>query len=384
MIGGWDDHHIRRQHNPPRAPRGKCRDGKTGAKGSAVATAQEGHVVVHTHTHMTRKHTHTHAREMEDSESRHTPCSARAHDAAVRATNDDAFASKTAAMCRGHFSDTRLASFARIAYGAKLPTRAPVINHGTCARVRIMRGVMEECMKWAEVIVSIGAGFDTGLLRDGYGGMIVEVDFGDVVDEKMRVGRDVYAGFLEDAEVMERGLRGRIKGGGVYVLIGCDLRGGVEDCLKTAGVDFGKATAVFAEIVLVYMKPAHADAVIAEMARIFGECVFVVLEHTQTNAAFTREMKRNIAARGSPLLGLERYPGMRDAKERFLRLGWPVVCAETMADVEKGLRNVCEGGEVLDEVEQLELIMRHYVVLVAGSHTCEGRVRDIQALWRRK
>ena len=39
-------------------------------------------------------------------------------------------------------------------------------------------------MKWADVIVSIGAGFDTGLLQDGYGGMIV--------GEKSRVGRDVY------------------------------------------------------------------------------------------------------------------------------------------------------------------------------------------------
>ena len=35
---------------------------------------------------------------------------------------------------------------------------------------------------------------------------------------------------MEDGELVERGLWGRTKGGGVYVLIGCDLRRVVEDC----------------------------------------------------------------------------------------------------------------------------------------------------------
>lgn len=145
----------------------------------------------------------------------------------------------------------------------------------------------------------------------------------------------------------------------------------VVDCV---GLQRECRTLVIAEIVLVYLQPQLADMVIRECGEWFqGVKLFMNMEHVMPADAFGREMVKNIAQRGSPLLGIDRYPSVPSQMDRFRVLGWEFVEGMSMLQAFVGCVGADErlrmnSVELLDEVEEWQLIMAHYcVVLAAGG-----------------
>jgi len=94
------------------------------------------------------------------------------------------------------------------------------------------------------------------------------------------------------------------------------------------------ATLVLSEIVLVYMPPEASDAIIACLSsRLAHRAAFVLYEQISPNDPFGNMMVSNIAKRGSPLLGIEKYPTLDSQVERFKNLGWDSAAAKTMLEI---------------------------------------------------
>lgn len=318
-------------------------------------------------------------------------------DNAVRATNDDAFASKVAAASRGYFFDPFLSPFldcgvrSPIAHGTThIITRPPLINRGTFTRVSIFHRLVSTFLRAAPPgpvqVISFGAGYDTlpFHLLDGHTlppMRYVEVDFAQVIQSKAEVV-STSSVFRRLFSHIERGSGAQLtatamgKSGAkasVYALRACDLRkvSDLRDVLTSAGVDFAVPTLFLAEIVLIYMSPAHSDSVIKfAVSQFSGSICFINYEHCTPDDAFGRQMTKNIAARGSPLLGISTYPTIRSQIDRFKAQGWLHVDAVSMLDafdrfISRSQVAQLQRVEPLDEVEEWRLIMTHYFLLVA-------------------
>lgn len=320
-------------------------------------------------------------------------------DAAVRATNDDAFVSKQCAQRAGYFTDPYLAALeSHLSLQIEVPTRPPLINRGTAARVMFKSALVDAFLaKVCESaglaqIVSLGAGYDSlpftlfKLAWEGKGSPLhyIELDLSPVVRAKAEAVRaePVLRGLFEELTDHGEGLEGvvAVDGKSRYSLATCDLRDakGLGKVLDAAGLRRDRPTLVLAEIVLVYLEPARSDAVIRSTGQHFsGRKVFVNIEHVHPDDAFGAQMVRNIATRGSPLLGINKYPTLRAQKTRFMVGGWAHVEALTMLEAfrrkfskEESIR--LNQIELLDEVEEWNLLMEHYCIVAAVDGWGEG------------
>lgn len=316
------------------------------------------------------------------------------NDEAVRATNNDAFESKLAALRKGYYDDEHLAALGEY-FGPDLNAqRPPVINRGTAGRVHVKNGLVSAFLSTLLAnghenvqVVSLGAGFDTlpfRLMKEGMKGRsanlhIVELDFTEVVSSKVRAVRDIAALRVLFGELHHDGdkLKGlRRHGDGTrtsYGLRACDLRNKplLQRTLRESGLKPEYPTIVLAEITLIYMEPSVADTVLGTIADFFPtKSAIICIEHITPDDPFGREMVRNISARGSPLSGINAYPTLPSQTERFIKAGWPNVRVMTMLDAFKRLFSPDEAIrlnriEFLDETEEWSMLMQHYCVAVA-------------------
>lgn len=352
-------------------------------------------------------------------------------DLAVMSTNDDAFETKISAMDAGYFQDRFLAAMKEQYLCQTLdPTNAirrrqPVMNRGTYARILVKDRIITSILSSPPVstaavvqFVSLGAGFDTlpfrlieQWLQDKKTGVdrpvlnYVEVDLSPVVTMKQRLCRSFLCqqqqrgNFFTSVQYTNQSMTARDAHGSRYSLHACDLRD--VDAFRAMlfsqdelGAQFNAGrhavTIVISELSLVYMEARDADAVIDGIARwVEGPRVFVNLEPIQGGDNFGELMDENVAARGSALLGMRTYPSMDSQRMRFVRLGWKSVAVETMlrlwndAVARTGQAARLRTVELLDEVEELNLLLGHYCVVVASDGAvdvarlteCKGTVR---------
>ncbi|CAM9736840.1 unnamed protein product [Ectocarpus fasciculatus] len=160
----------------------------------------------------------------------------------------------------------------------------------------------------------------------------------------------------------------------LYKLVAADLRdiAALEDALITAGVDLAAPTIFLAECVLVYMEPADSNALLQWCASNFPDSLFAAYEMTSPHDAFGKMMKQNIERMGCMLPGLEPYPSLLSQEDRFKKAGWDSANAIDMLKVFQELLDPAEVRraskiEILDEVEEWELIMHHYCLVVAAK-----------------
>ncbi|CDF40407.1 unnamed protein product [Chondrus crispus] len=314
-------------------------------------------------------------------------------DVAVRATNDDALESKYCAMHAGYFEDAFLDALAShlLRDDVAPPSRPPLINRGTAARVAFKSDLIHALLgaAWASSetvqIVSLGAGYDSlpfSLFEMGQSMTkmslhYVELDFAPIVQAKAAAveAQLVLRGLFRDIMTDGESLQGIVKGGtqSRYVLSAFDLRDTprISDVLRATGLKCNCPTIILAEIVLVYLDPVISDAVIREIGHFFTrERAFVNIEHSHPHDSFGLQMVKNIAARGSPLLGISKYPTLAAQKSRFVREGWPCVEALTMLQgfqrkfsTEEALN--LNRIEHLDEIEEWDMLMEHYGIVIA-------------------
>jgi tRNA wybutosine-synthesizing protein 4 len=316
-------------------------------------------------------------------------------DAAVRATNDEAFMAKLSAVSRGYLRDPyiialsdALASsplpFSDSAMTRPSPLRQPMINRGTFARVCFVRRMVTSFLAAAPAgsvpqVVSFGAGHDTlsfVLFADEPDRRLhyVELDFPEVVQSKANaVAATPGLASLFDRMTRlgnggDRGFVAHTASGSQLDVRACDLRdvSGVKDLLIDAGLDLAAPTVFLAECVLVYMDPLASDALIQFAAVDFtGLRAFVAYEPIEPHDAFGVQMVNNIGLRGSPLLGINQYPSVEAQEKRFRDIGWSQVNSMTMLDAFSSLLDADEVKrinriEMLDEVEEWQLMMQHY------------------------
>jgi O-methyltransferase involved in polyketide biosynthesis len=194
-----------------------------------------------------------------------------------------------------------------------------------------------------------------------------------------------------------------------YRLVEADLSDcdGLENALRAAGLDPALPTLLIAECALVYMPPEDSASLISWAARTFdagtggGEALFALFEMITPDDAFGRVMMQNLRLRGCELYGMSAYPDPSAQKRRCLEpaavggrsaaaggdahRGWTAATAGNMLVayehfVDQAERMRIEGIELLDEVEEWQLIMKHYcLVLAAVGEAChsfvEGRAR---------
>eukprot|EP00903_Cladosiphon_okamuranus_P017039 g15704.t1 len=341
-------------------------------------------------------------------------------DERVQGTANDAAFGKLSAASLGYFEDRFLEVLVGTARTEE-PTRRlpPVINRGNFARVscieKLVLGFIDaapssshrakggegedegesggpSCSEPRSIttgrtparkpqVISLGAGKDSLFFRLKDRGIVpaggyLEVDFAAVSTWK--------------ASLISRNSALSTLANDSYRLVAADLRdlAGLEGGLVAAGVDFAAPTILLAECVLVYMEPAESAALLQWCASKFGDSLFAAYEMTSPHDAFGKMMQQNIQRMGCRLPGLELYPTLPSQEERLRKAGWDSARATDMLQVFQGFLDPADVQrvsriEVLDEVEEWELIMHHYcLVLAAKGHDAVARLRQMTLLTR--
>lgn len=227
-------------------------------------------------------------------------------------------------------------------------------------------------------IISLGAGFDTLGFEMSTACRYVEVDLEPVVRRKIELAKHVLGRF-EETEATDIRFSGVDVHGVEYHLRSCDILDAASllTVLDGCMVNRSLPTLIIAEIVFIYLPPSQVDLLIHELSGHFlGGRSLLVIEHVLLGGkdVFGAMMMRNISSgQGCSLRGLSKYATAKSQIERYEKGGWGSVKVESMLGYYKRFLSESErrrlnAMELLDELEQFELLMRHYCVLLA----CEG------------
>ena len=260
------------------------------------------------------------------------------------------------------------------------PTLGAMINRGQYARVAAIDSVLEQFLAAAgseAQVVSLGAGFDTRFWQLAALGraprLYVELDQPKVVAAKASIvlrTPSLLAALPEGRACLSD--EGASSAAGGYHLAATDLAdlARLEAGLHSAGWDAAAPTLVLAECVLVYMPPAEARSLLGWFAARCRRLVLAAYEQVGPDDPFGRMMMSNLRARGCPLLGLPACPSVDAQRARALEMGYRrAECMDMLRWFDAVLsseerRRVC-GLELLDEVEEWQMLQRHYCVLLA-------------------
>ncbi|KAL1409049.1 carboxy methyl transferase for protein phosphatase 2A [Vanrija albida] len=328
--------------------------------------------------------------------------SASAHpDDAIRSTDDDAAASRLSAVSLGYLDDPFVSLLyrpQRIGRDSSSTHKPPLINIGTHHRTAALDAVVDSFLSASATasrpaqIVSLGAGSDTRFWRlaarqDFRLGKYVEVDFPHLTSVKaQRIAKSkVLVSALGEAPPAAAGAPMappakpyKVGHGGTslsserYTLLPVDLRtpGALDQV--AAALDPDAPTLVISECVFCYMEPEASREVLAWFGSRFENVASVVYEMCGLNDAFGAVMKRNLAARNLSLPGALPFPTAQSQAERFLdpRLGDGVFTksgAKSLWSIRSDVVSDAEQArisklEFLDEIEELRLVLSHYVV----------------------
>jgi len=283
--------------------------------------------------------------------------------------------------------------------------RPPLINRGYYAReyaiyqqLRAFLGATAAAGEGAQVLV-LGAGFDTRFFQLALAKLVpesaryFEVDFAAVTTPKIRTmvsGSDkgTFLDLLRDVRVSEQG--DELYSQQLTILSG-DLRqfDAIETKLAQHGFDLAKPTFVLSECVLIYLKKPDADHIVQWAGSRLAKSVFVCYEMIRPNDGFGEVMVRNLEVRagqdfcffltpqdqnrGIVLHSLNAYPDPQAQALRYTGAGFNDVVVHDMLQVYNECIPTHEKVRVsrlefLDEVEEFNLIMRHYCCVSANRN----------------
>ncbi|KAG2486048.1 hypothetical protein HYH03_015255 [Edaphochlamys debaryana] len=168
-----------------------------------------------------------------------------------------------------------------------------------------------------------------------------------------------------------------------YHLAPVDLRdvGTLGAAVEAAGFDPSTPTYVLSECVLVYMEPAHSQAVLAWAGGALSNAVVAIYEQIRPDDAFGRQMVSNLEMRGCPLRGLPSTPTLQAHRERLLQAGWAQAEARSMDELygsylDPADRQRVERLELFDELEEWHMIQEHYSIAL-GRNDAGGLLASV-------
>jgi len=298
-------------------------------------------------------------------------------DAAIRSTDTDAAQARLSAVNKGYFPDDvfihHLVQRARFA----LP-RPPLINIGTYVRSSAIDALVNA---WIDTspkvqIVSLGAGSDTRYFRLANAGKLpsiaqyVELDFPENTSRKAAAifKNDILGRHVLERTIHQGGMELRSKH---YTLLPADLRDPPSTTLApllTSGILQSSIPTLFiSECVFVYMPSSFSDAIVRWFAESFDIVGGLVYEMFGLTDSFGRVMRTNLMSRNVDLPGVDAYPTLSSQNTRFTQQQFDRATSLTLKTIRKQYIPHAELDriatlEMLDEIEELELVLDHYVI----------------------
>lgn len=275
------------------------------------------------------------------------------------------------AVAMGYMADPYAQTF--FPPGEPIAKRYPIINRGTYVRTaaidRFVIQFLDAAPGERKQIVSLGAGSDTRFFRlcAGRPGLVYhELDF------EANVARKRTA--IRDSTKLSRMTLPSDDGAARYFLHAVDLR----DLTKRSppalpGLELQMPTLILSECCLCYLAPELAESVLQYFTMNLtaaGGVALVLYEPVRPTDAFGRTMVANLASRGIHLQTLQRYHSLAAQRERLRLAGLTTgqgardVLQLWRADdwVPAAERERIDRLEWLDEVEEWNLLARHYCV----------------------
>ncbi|OQD96479.1 hypothetical protein PENVUL_c092G04141 [Penicillium vulpinum] len=332
-------------------------------------------------------------------------------DRIVQGTDNDASVSRLSAVELGYLEDAYAAALTPAGSATR---RLPIINRGTYARTTAIDQLVARFLgpsspenTHKKQIISLGAGSDTRVFRllssrQTPDFIYHELDFAVNTTDKIRAIRSApilqRALGIDSSKVSEKdtGVTVSVAGDALhspsYHVHPVDLRS-LSTCSDPAGalpgVDTGLPTLLISECCLVYLSPTEAEQVVAFFTqRLFGHghavsgsrdslqevqsngasLGLILYEPIRPNDAFGRTMVSNLAARGIQLKTLPRYASLEAQRGRFRDQGFGD--GQAAADIEfiwkrwvnEDEKERVAGLEMLDEMEEWQLLARHYCI----------------------
>jgi tRNA wybutosine-synthesizing protein 4 len=328
-------------------------------------------------------------------------------DERIRATAEDATATKFSAVQAGYYQDPFVGSFHSASSRTMVHHRrrpVPVIiKRGTFARVAVVSKVVRTFLDLVRKnggekggvaqVVLLGAGKDTMYFRLGHSLLgdttnhpfvrWVEVDHLPVLQEKVSViehshslfGLSVHGSLATQQMCELRAIRTQSVQSTCH-LVAHDLSQDPQALCQTltirAGLDSGAPTLFISECVLMYLPDDAARSLVTCLSRIFLQACFCLYEPIIGNDAFGQMMEKNLTkagvAQSDSCLVQTRALASYMAKMSQTGFVRSIGCdmneayATILSPEERGRASQCE---FLDELEEFVLIMQHYCFVVA-------------------
>ncbi|KAF6125028.1 leucine carboxyl methyltransferase 1 [Phyllostomus discolor] len=255
-------------------------------------------------------------------------------DEGVRGTCEDASICKRFAVSIGYWDDPYIQHLVRPSKERK----APEINRGYFARVHGINQLTKAFLQKTEChcqVINLGAGMDTTfwILKDQdlLPSKYFEVDFPMIVTRKLQ--------------------------------------------------SIKLPTLLITECVLVYMTPEQSANLIKWAANSFGTAMFINYEQVNMDDRFGQIMIEHLRRRQCDLAGVETCKSLESQKERLLSNGWETASAMNMMELYSKLPRTevsrIEALELLDEMELLEQLMKHYCLCWATRGGSELGLEEI-------
>ncbi|KAF1963409.1 leucine carboxyl methyltransferase 1 [Byssothecium circinans] len=305
-------------------------------------------------------------------------------DSAVRGTDQDAAGSRVSCVELGYLDDPYAILFATQASTRRLP----LLNRGTYVRTSAIDNLVDRFITTSpsspKQIISLGAGTDTRFfrLRDKYPGTNIiyhELDFSSNTIAKLHsIQRHPQLHQKLPTDTNPLSPQSDSYYSQTYNIHPVDLRSLAVSSSETPSpskfpnLDPSAPTLILSEMCLIYLQaPTVASIMKTFLTHSLSPTTpasLILYEPILPNDAFGRTMISNLSTRNIHLPTLTAYPELGDQRARLKQYG--LVDGFKAADTEHIWRNwISEeekervaGLEMLDELEELELLLRHYCV----------------------
>ncbi|KAI1268965.1 leucine carboxyl methyltransferase [Xylariaceae sp. FL1019] len=304
------------------------------------------------------------------------------HDAVIQGTDTDASVSRMSAVDLEYIQDRYAQYFVPTSGTGDHVRRLPIINRGTYTRTMAIDRLVDIFLDATEgrtrQIISLGAGTDTRVFRlfsKAKRSKLVyhELDFPAITDRKLRLigSVPILRQIIPPSNVAaeSRHWRGdKLPNENQYWGHCLDLRELVKtDFTHLEGVQTTVPTLLISECCLCYLETSEATSIIKYFTDRISSLALVLYEPVHPDDPFGQQMVSNLAARHIRMPTLQHYRDTEQQKSRLRRSGFDSACSSTIEDVWKNWipteeKERLDALEGLDEVEEWDLLARHYCV----------------------
>ncbi|OSS49194.1 hypothetical protein B5807_05433 [Epicoccum nigrum] len=298
-------------------------------------------------------------------------------DDAVKGTDQDAAGSRVSCVELGYLHDP----YAKLFATQPSTRRLPLLNRGSYVRTSAIDLLVAKFLRTypsaAKQIVSLGAGTDTRFFRllDAYPDLRLvyhEIDFPTNTLPKIACiqRHAALCRKLLDAPTTSTSYHSA-----TYNIHALDLRSLAapsEDAPlpELPNLDPTLPTLILSEMCLVYLQPQTVQSIISTLTTHYLKPTtptsIVLYEPILPHDAFGRTMISNLETRNIRLPTLTTYPGLGDQRARLSGYGFTDGAKAADTDfiwkqwISEDEKERVAGLEMLDELEELELLLRHY------------------------